>query len=450
MDTFETFNFTKPLQRAMDDLGFERPTPIQQLAYSVVLSGKNVVGIAQTGTGKTLAYLLPLLQEHKFSAEMNPRILILVPTRELVDQVVAQAKSLATYMNVRILGVYGGSNINTQKKMVFEQGANILVATPGRLWDLVQHKAIKLNEVKKLVIDEVDVMLDLGFRPQLTRLFDLMPQRRQNIMFSATMTEGVDALISEYFISPERIAVAVSGTPLDNIAQQCYLVKNFYTKANLLVHLIDDAPDYKKVLVFVSGKRIADRLFALLEEKFGSEIGVMHADKSQNVRNATVERFDKGLIRVLVTTDLMARGLDLATVSHVIQMDVPTFPENYMHRIGRTGRATSSGTAILFFTEKEVAAKEAIEELMNYKIPQVEFPAEVEVSRELAPEERPADPLLTVSPHKPKTDGKGAAFHEKKGKNKKTNATRAERKKKREMKYKKPKTRGDKQAKKKD
>jgi ATP-dependent RNA helicase RhlE len=446
MDTFEELGLNKPLQNAVADLGFALPTPIQRAAFAPVLSGKNVVGIAQTGTGKTLAYLLPILQELKFSSELHPRVLILVPTRELVDQVVGQIEGLTRYMTVRTMGIYGGSNINVQKQNFAAQGANIIVATPGRLYDLVVAKTIKLNQVKKLVIDEVDVMLDLGFRYQLNSIFDLLPQRRQNIMFSATMTEHVDALIDDIFVSAERIAVAVSGTPLENIAQSCYAVRNFYTKAKLLAHLIDDNPDYRKILVFVSSKRIADRLFALLEEQFGSEVGVIHANKSQNFRIAAVDRFDRGLTRVLVTTDVMARGLDLDQVTHVIQMDTPAFPENYMHRIGRTGRATAQGHSILFFTEAEREAKEAIEQLMNYEIPELAFPEEVDEVTMLAPEERPAD----ANPVRVKVDAtRGPAFHEKSAKNQKVNAGGGKRKKILKLKYNKPISRGDKFAKKK-
>ena len=444
METFENFKLNKPLQNALDDLGLVEPTPIQSAAFSVVLSGKNVVGIAQTGTGKTLAYLLPLLQDYKFSKELAPRILILVPTRELVDQVVAQIKDLTRYMNLRILGIYGGSNINTQKHMVAEHGANILVATPQRLYDIVSHQAIKLSGIKKLVIDEVDVMLDLGFRHQLNRLFELMPARRQNIMFSATMTDKIDELIDEYFVNPERITIQVSGTPLDNISQHSYLVKNFYTKVNLLIHLLDDAPEMKKVLVFVSSKRVADRLYTLLEDHFGQEIGVIHADKSQNLRTTTVEHFDRGRIRVLVTTDVMARGLDLDKVSHVVQIDVPIFPENYMHRIGRTGRAASQGTAILFFTEEEQEAKAAIEALMNREIPQLEFPEDVVRATELSPEERADAPTIKTASHVSKVEVRGAAFHEKKEKNKKVNLGGGRKKHLMELKlkYGKPKTKG--------
>jgi len=440
MKIFEELNLSKQLKQALADLGIEHPTPIQSEAYNVILSGKDVVGIAQTGTGKTFAYLLPLLKDLKFSKEIHPRILILVPTRELVLQVVEQVESLTKYSHIRTLGVYGGTNINTQALAVAE-GMDILVATPGRLYDLVLKGALRIKDVKKLVIDEVDVMLDLGFRYQLKNLFDLLPERRQNLMFSATMTEEVDALIDDFFLSPLRISIAVSGTPLDNIDQQCYRVKNFYTKANLLIHLLKGQDVYSKVLVFVSGKKIADRLFELLEEPYGQETCVIHSNKSQNYRIRSVRQFDEGVNRILVTTDVMARGLDLEKITHVISFDTPKYPENYMHRIGRTGRMEQLGFSLLFYTEQEEVQKEAIESLMKYKIPEKAFPPEVDISTELSPEESPRKAEVKL---KPDADikFKGGAFHEKKAKNKKTNQGGSYLRKKK--KYKKPKTKGDK------
>lgn len=440
MRTFESFNLSKQLSRAIDDLGFENPTPIQSEAYSIILSGKDLVGIAQTGTGKTFAYILPLLRDLKFSKQVTPKILILVPTRELVIQAVEQIESLTKYVNVRTLGVYGGVNINTQKLYV-AKGTDILVATPGRLYDLVISRALQLKTVKKVVIDEVDIMLDLGFRFQLTNIFDLLPERRQSIMFSATMTIDVDTFIDDFFISPAKIAIAVSGTPLDNIAQKCYPVQNFYTKVNLLKHFLIDKDEYQKVLVFVSSKKNADRLFEALEENFGSETGIIHSNKSQNYRIRSVQQFDKGINRILIATDVMARGLDLNEITHVINFDTPNFPENYMHRIGRTGRAEKEGKSILFYTEEEEEFKGAIETLMDYNIPMIDFPKEVKVSKELIPDEQPKD--SSPNPNRNiKTVVRGDAFHEKKEKNKKTNQGGSYLRK---MKvYKKPQTRGDK------
>jgi len=442
MNTFENLNLSKLLQNGVADLGFDTPTPIQAEAFPVILSGKDVVGIAQTGTGKTLAYMLPILQDLKFSKQLNPRVLVLVPTRELVIQVVEMAQSFAKYTNFRVLGVYGGVNINTQKQRV-AQGADILVATPGRLYDLALCGALVLKGVNKLVIDEVDVMLDLGFRFQLTNIFELLPSRRQNIMFSATMTDEVAELIDQDFVTPAKISIALSGTPLDNISQQCYEVPNFYTKVNLLSHLISDKTEFGKVLVFVSSKNNADRLFTALQEKHASETSIIHSNKTQNYRFKSIEDFDAGKNRILVTTDIMARGLDLEKITHVINFDTPNFPENYMHRIGRTGRAEQQGKTILFYTEKEEEAKERIETLMSYSIPVIDFPEEVEISNQKTPEER----ATTGDNKNPFRNEKkivlAPGFHEKKDKNKKTNEGGSY-KRKLALKYKKPKTKGDK------
>ena len=441
MAAFETFNLPKTLNNALTELGFDQPTPIQEQSFSAVLSGKDMVGIAQTGTGKTLAYVLPILKELTFSQKVNPRILIMVPTRELVVQVVERIELLTKYQNTRVLGVYGGVNINTHSREVAE-GCDILVATPGRLYDLAISKALSLKAIYKLVIDEVDVMLDLGFRPQLTNIFDLLPERRQNVMFSATMTDDVEALIDDYFIKPQKIQIAVSGTPLENIEQSAYEVKNFYTKANLLKHLVEDREEYSKVLVFVSNKRNADRLFNVLEEDLMSDLCVIHSNKTQNYRLRSIEQFESGEHRILITTDVMARGLDLDKISHVFNFDTPRFPENYMHRIGRTGRAGEYGKAILFTTPAEEDSKKAIESLMNYEIPLIPFPEEVEISSQLTPDERPKERDM-ASPHKKLAQPSGASFHEKKDKNKKVNLGGSYH---REIakKYKKAKTRGDK------
>ena len=233
MSTFTALDLSNQLQYAIDDMGFVNPTPIQKEAFSVVRSGKDVVGIAQTGTGKTFAYMMPILRDLKFSKQLTPRVLVLVPTRELVLQVVDEIEKLSKYINLRVLGVYGGTNINTQKQAII-QGQDIIVATPGRLYDLALSNVLKLKAIQKLVIDEVDVMLDLGFRFQILNIFDLLPEKRQNVLFSATMTQDVDELINDFFLNPEKISIAVSGTPLDNIEQSSYLVENFYTKLNLL------------------------------------------------------------------------------------------------------------------------------------------------------------------------------------------------------------------------
>lgn len=442
MTTFQDIDLSNPLRNSIQDLGFVNPTPVQEEAFPVIRSGKDMVGIAQTGTGKTFAYMLPILRDLKFSKQQHPRVLILVPTRELVVQVVDEIEKLSKYMTLRTIGVFGGVNLNRHKQVVM-QGADIIVATPGRLYDLALSKVLKLKSIQKLVIDEVDVMLDLGFRFQLLNIFDLLPPRRQNIMFSATMTQDVEALIDDFFIAPKKIAIAVSGTPLDNIQQVAYDVPNFYTKVNLLNELLFDKSEYSKVLVFAPNKRNADRLFECIKEEFPSQTCVIHSNKTQNYRLRSIEQFNKGEKRILIATDVIARGLDLEEITHVINFNTPHFPENYMHRIGRTGRAEHEGKTILFTTEKEQEAKQRIEALMKYEIPKLEIPEQVEISKQLTEEERPKEEREISKNRTSQEYVPGPAFHEKSEKNSKVNLGGSYR---REIakKYKKPKTRGDK------
>ena len=448
MESFEELNISKQLLNAITDMGFEKPTPIQEEAFPIAMSGKNIVGIAQTGTGKTLAYMLPILQQFKFSKDYKPKAIILVPTRELVVQVVEQIELFTKYMTTRVLGVYGGVNIKTQMGQL-TQGVDIVVGTPGRLYDLAANRSLLLQNVKKLVIDEVDVMLDLGFRFQLNNIFELLPEKRQNSMFSATMTEDVEILINDNFIEPEFIAIALSGTPLENIAQSCYRAPNFYTKVNLLAHLLKDKSKYQKVLIFMDSKKNADRLFEALEEEFWKDLGIIHSNKSQNNRMAAIERFNDNASRILIASDLIARGLDLANISHVISFDTPKYPENYMHRIGRTGRAEKIGESILFYTEAEEEWKQAIEKLMEYTIPELPFPEEVKISKQLTLEEQPR--IIEKNPHKKTQREAGPGFHEKKDSNKKTTNLGGGQKLKikKAKKYKKPITRGSKEMNKK-
>ena len=440
MTAFSEFKVSKSLLRAIDDLGFEKATPIQKESYSVILSGRNLVGIAQTGTGKTLAYALPLLQNHRYTTQLAPSILVIVPTRELVVQVVEQFESYSKYITLRVLGVFGGVNINTQKLAVME-GMDVLVATPGRLYDLTLSGALKLKMVKKLVIDEVDVMLDLGFRYQLTNILDLLPEKRQNIMFSATMTEEVDQIIENHFLAPVKISIAISGTPLENIKQRAIPVFNFNTKLNLLGHLLENKEEFSKILLFGPGKKLSDRIYEFLEELFGEEVGIVHSNKSQNYRLRSIEAFSGGEIRIMVTTDVMARGLDIEEVSHVINFDCPAFPENYIHRIGRTGRAEQSGESLLLFTEKERKYKEAIESLMKMEIDELAFPEEVEVNYEMIREEKSEHAIRKSARRNERKRVSGGAYHEKKAKNRKKNLGGSYRRKL-AAKYKKPKTKG--------
>ena len=443
MSNFKEINLSTQLQNAIHDLGLEKQTPIQSQTYSKILSGKDLVGIAQTGTGKTLAYCLPLLQELSYSNQKNPRVLILVPTRELVSQVVEILNELTKYINCRIIGVYGGTNINTQK-IWLQDGADIVVATPGRLYDLALCRSLQLKGVKKVVIDEVDIMLDLGFYFQLTNIFELLPTKKQNIMFTATMTEDVSNLIDNFFSKPEKVQIALSGTPLNNIVQSKFAVPNYFTKVNLLSHLLSDKDEMKKILVFVSSKKIADKLYDAISEFYLSEIAVIHSNKSQNYRFRSINQYDEGKVRILIATDIIARGLDLDKISHVINFDTPTYAENYMHRIGRTGRAEESGKSILFYTEREERYKDSIENLMGMEIISVKIPEEVEITTQLTIDEK-RERGKKIDRNSKEVVRENSGFHEKIEKNLKVN-DRDRWRKERRKKYKKPKSRGDKGA----
>jgi len=439
---FTDLNISNPLLNALADLGLTQPTTIQEKAYPVIMSGRDVVGIAQTGTGKTIAYLLPCIRQLKFTKEKHPQILVVVPTRELVIQVVEQVEKLTTYMSVRVVGVYGGVNMIRQTPLVVA-GVDVLVATPGRLLDLALNGSLKLKSIKRFVIDEVDEMLNLGFRPQLVRIIDLLPPKRQNLMFSATISEELKNLVHDFFVEPLEIEAAPTGTPLEKIKQIGFRVPNFYTKVNMLEFLLVNQPEFSKVLVFTSTKKLADALFEQISPKFPEQFGVIHSNKSQNNRFETMRSFKESNFRVLIATDIVARGLDISDVSHVLNFDVPEVPENYMHRIGRTGRADKNGVALTFITKADKENREAIEALMNRKIPITSLPEEVIVSKELTLDEMPQVKMKNTLVSIPKKEEGGAAFHEKKDKNKKVNM-KVRRPEAMKIKYKKPKTRGQK------
>jgi ATP-dependent RNA helicase RhlE len=436
---FKDFNLNKQLVNALTDLGYTTPTTIQQKVFSVVMSGADVCGIAQTGTGKTFAYLLPLLNLWKYSKEKDPQILIVVPTRELVAQVVEAVKKLTHYLSVDAIGVYGGANINAQK-LELQNGVDVLVATPGRLFDLAMAGAFKVKSIKKLVIDEVDEMLNLGFRTQLKNILDLLPPKRQNLLFSATLIEEVEYLMNEYFNDPVRIEAAPAGTPVENIIQTAYEVPNFYTKVNLLKLLLTEDESMTKVLVFAASKKLADELYEQLEPDFPGTAGVIHSNKEQNHRFNTVKQFKEGTYKFIIATDIVARGIDIAEVTHVINFDLPAVPENYIHRIGRTGRADKKGIAISFITKKEQEQRAAIEGLMKFVITTLPLPEHLQISSVLTDDEQPKVFMKEIQVKLPKKEERGASFHEKSAKNSRVNkkVTRRDQMKK---KYGKPITR---------
>jgi len=445
--TFEDLNLCNALLSALNDAGYTNPTTIQHRVFAVVMSGRDVCGIAQTGTGKTFAYLLPCLNQWKFNKEKKAQIVIIVPTRELVAQVVNAAKELTTYMSVTVVGVYGGANINTQAAEVLK-GVDVLVATPGRLFDLLMNGAVKTRSIKKVVIDEMDEMLNLGFRTQIKNILDLLPAKRQNLLFSATITEDVELLMDTFFNEPTRVEAAPTGTPLENIEQIGYAIPNFYTKVNLLKLMLAQDQTMTKLLVFVATKKLADELYTQLETIYPETCGVIHSNKEQNHRFNTVKQFHEGTYRFIIATDIVARGIDISEVTHVINFDVPEVPENYIHRIGRTGRADKKGIAITFFTAKEKPLMDTIQALMKYEVPLLPLPENLEISEVLTEDEIPKVFMKTYLVKLPKKEEVGPAFHQKSAKNSKVNVI--VRKKDRMMKkYGKPKTRGQRPTRKK-
>lgn len=417
MSTFEQFNLPKSLQKAVDLIGLTNPTPIQIKSFPVILSGRDVMGIAQTGTGKTFAYLLPILKQWKFQNTETPRVVIIVPTRELVVQVAEEVEKLTQFMSVRTVGVFGGVNINTQKKAVYE-GVDILVGTPGRIMDLALDGVIRFDALQKLIIDEFDEILNQGFRFQVTSILSMLKNKRQNILFSATMTDEVDEMLNEYFDFPEEVSLAPSGTPLEKIEQKGYFVPNFLTKINLIIELLNDE-SFERILLFVNNKKTADLLSTKLEEFFPEQFGVIHSNKSQNYRLNTMAAFQRGEIRGIVTTDVMARGLDISNISHVVNVEFPEIPEQYIHRIGRTGRADKSGIAISLISPREEEIQIEAEMLMEKEIEILDLPDSIEIAEKLLEFEKDKKKVKFLL-KRPKLEG-GSAFQEKSEKNKKVN-----------------------------
>lgn len=417
MSTFEQFNLPKSLQKAVDLIGLTNPTPIQIKSFPVILSGRDVMGIAQTGTGKTFAYLLPILKQWKFQNTETPRVVIIVPTRELVVQVAEEVEKLTQFMSVRTVGVFGGVNINTQKKAVYE-GVDILVGTPGRIMDLALDGVIRFDALQKLIIDEFDEILNQGFRFQVTSILSMLKNKRQNILFSATMTDEVDEMLDEYFDFPEEVSLAPSGTPLEKIEQIGYFVPNFLTKINLIIELLNDE-SFERILLFVNNKKTADLLSTKLEEFFPEQFGVIHSNKSQNYRLNTMAAFQRGEIRGIVTTDVMARGLDISNISHVVNVEFPEIPEQYIHRIGRTGRADKSGVAISLISPREEEIQIEAEMLMEKEIEILDLPDNIEIAEKLLEFEKDKKKVKLLL-KRPKLEG-GSAFQEKSEKNKKVN-----------------------------
>ncbi len=410
--SFESFNLNKQLLNAIADLNFLSPTEIQQKAIPVILAGQEVIGIAQTGTGKTAAYLLPLLMKVKFAQGDEPRAVILAPTKELTIQIAEHAVQLSKYTDLRIVALYGGIGPKTQVEML-RQGIDIVISTPGRFTELYQKGELLTKQIKFLVLDEADRMMDMGFMPQLRKILEILPRKRQNLLFSATFSDRVEKLSSEFLEFPLKIEVTPQATTAKQVEQELYHVPNIKTKINFLEFLLQNKEDFNRVMIFTRTKESADNVFNFIERKGFGPVKVIHSNKGQNSRINAVNEFKEGRLRVLVSTDVTARGIDVVKVSHVINFDVPVFHEDYVHRIGRTGRAFQEGKAITFATKAERYHIEKIEKLIREKIPLKKLPAAVEVAK--TPFEESQAMALDIDWQKRKQDPEfKGAFHEKK------------------------------------
>ena len=401
---------------AIADLKYHKPSPIQEKAIPLILAGHDVMGIAQTGTGKTAAFVLPILMKIKYAQGENPRALILAPTRELVMQIEEAISQLASYTNLRHTAIYGGLGPTTQIEHI-QEGLDILVATPGRLLDLYFREVLILKELNTLVLDEADKMMDMGFMPQINQILEIIPQKRQNLLFSATMPEKVVQLSEDFLEFPTVVEISPQATAADTVEQHYYLLPNFKTKINLLQMLLEDMEVFNRVIVFVRTKKNADNIFKFLERKFkDDQIRIIHANKGQNTRINSIQAFKSGEVRVLVATDVVARGIDVSMVSHVINFDVPLVYEDYVHRIGRTGRAEKSGEAISLVTEADLYHIGKIESLMNKKIQVLTLPEELEITPTPKEEAQLIARAIDYQKRKENPEYQGA-FHEKKRKN---------------------------------
>ncbi|HLT41278.1 MAG TPA: DEAD/DEAH box helicase [Sphingobacteriaceae bacterium] len=418
--TFADFKLNKQLLSAVEEAGYTEPTPIQQKAITPILAGQDIMGVAQTGTGKTAAFVLPMLMKLKYAQGDTPRALILLPTRELAMQIGENIKLLGKYTDLRTVVLYGGLGPKSQIEAL-QKGVDIIVSTPGRFLDLYSLGHIHPKMLQFLVLDEADKMMDMGFIGAIHRILEVVPRRRQNLLFSATMSELVHKIAGDFLAFPLKIEVSAQATPAETVNQSLYYVPNLKTKINLLHHLLKDEESFNRLIIFCKTRVIADNVYSFLTRKYGpKQIKVIHANKGQNTRINSIAAFKEGRIRILVATDVAARGLDISDVSHVINFEVPIIVEDYVHRIGRTGRALKSGEAITFCNPAEEYNLNLIEKLIKQKVPVKEIPKEVFIEKTPYEEKQLIDREIDAQKRKDDPDFKGA-FHEKKLSNQKVN-----------------------------
>lgn len=414
--TFEDFKLNRQILNAVADAGYSTPTPIQQKAIMPILSGQDIMGIAQTGTGKTAAFVLPILMKLKYAQGMDPRALIIAPTRELAMQIEDNIRLFSKYTDLRTVVLFGGLGPKQQIEQI-KKGVDILVASPGRFLDLYLAGHINTRSLQIMVMDEADKMMDMGFIGSIHRILEIVPRKRQNLLFSATMSELVHKIAGDFLKHPTVIEVAPQATPAQTVSQALYYVPNLKTKLNLLQYLLKKDEDVTRLIIFCKTKTVADSIFNFLERRYGAEaVRVIHANKGQNTRINSINAFKEGEVRILVATDVASRGLDVSNVSHVINFDVPIIIEDYVHRIGRTGRAFQTGDAITFCNPAEESYIRKIEKLIRQQIPVFDIPEDVFVEETPYEERQAIAREIDMLKRKEDPDFKGA-FHEKKAKN---------------------------------
>ena len=374
MTTFTDLGLAEPLVRALEAKGYETPTPIQRDAIPIVLTGRDLLGIAQTGTGKTAAFVLPSIQRlqaaEKRVLPTQVRMLVLAPTRELASQIAESARGYGRNSRLSVATVFGGTSINKNRQDL-SRGVDILVATPGRLIDLVEQGMCNLSMIEILVLDEADQMMDLGFIHALRKIVRMVPRRRQTLFFSATMPTSIRELAAQFLHQPETVSVVPASTTAERVDQQVILVNQAEKQALLTMLIQEETID--RALVFTRTKHGADRVVKLLAGN-GIASNAIHGNKSQGQRERALGEFKSGQVPILVATDIAARGIDVSGVSHVFNFELPNVPEQYVHRIGRTARAGASGVAISFCADDERPYLKDIEKLTRLKVPQRALP----------------------------------------------------------------------------
>lgn len=384
--SFSSLNLVAPLLQTLTQLGYHQPTPIQQQAIPLILQGQDILASAQTGTGKTAAFALPIIQQLlEQPAAKAPRALILVPTRELARQVQDNMEAFTQHTALRSVVVYGGACLATQSREL-KTGADILIATPGRLLDYLRQGVVHLRDVRFLVFDEADRMLDMGFRDEIRDVVRQVSTERQTLLFSATLSDDIHRMAGKMLRSPQRIDISNNSTPIERIEQRVYVVDQ-ERKLGLLAHLLQ-TESWPQVLVFSRTREGCDKVATWLQQQ-SIAARPMHADLSQAVRDKALADFAAGEVRVLVATDVAARGLDIAQLACVINLELPFSAQDYVHRIGRTGRAGHSGLAISLYNDADQRLFTAIEDLLDTRLPQQWYPGfEPDLTREVAPARR--------------------------------------------------------------